>query len=116
MMVDIEKLRALLAAATPGPWKASIYYDDGQPSGVDVESESGSVCDVRGRQLATEDAAFIAASRDALPALLAEVERLRAENAQLRARKAEMCSCVRRYETPGCDECDGVGAVIVEGP
>lgn len=109
MMVDIEKLRALLAAATPGPWKASIYYDDGQPSGVDVESESGSVCDVRGRQLATEDAAFIAASRDALPALLAEVERLR-------ARKAEMCSCVRRYETPGCDECDGVGAVIVEGP
>lgn len=116
MNVDIEKLRALLAAATPGPW---AYYDDIRP---DVRSAAnrggfmgaGHIATVSRYDGNTNDAAFIAAAREALPELLDEVERLRAENAQLRARKAEMCSCVLRYETPGCDDCGGAGAVMAE--
>ena len=110
-MVDIEKLRALLAAATPGPW---AYYDDIRP---DVRSAAnrggfmgaGHIATVSRYDGNTNDAALIAGAVNALPELLDEVERLR-------ARKAELCPCVRRYETPGCDECGGVGAVMVEGP
>lgn len=45
-----------------------------------------------------------------------DVAAVEIERDALRARKAELCSCVRRYETPGCDDCGGTGAVLVEAP
>lgn len=75
------ELAALAAAATPGPWIA-VRLDDfdcdddeaPQPWAVDMpntEDDSG--------RLNEPDANFIAAARTAIPALLAEVEQLRAE-------------------------------------
>jgi len=69
------KIEALANAATPGPWKytkkrkmyqASIgFYRLTDPF------------------ISRENAEFIAAAREAVPALIAEVQRLRAYNAKL---------------------------------
>lgn len=115
-MVDTTKLRALLAVATARPWRTDVWYgtDDGGWAAIGphcVASEADGFDDAPetpSYDQAMADAALIAAAVNALPELLDEVERLR-------ARKAELCPCVRRYETPGCDECGGVGAVMVEG-
>ncbi len=72
---QLARWRGLADAATPGPWEAtSTWSDDGDSYYVAV---------VDGRALldtyvsmTDADAAFIAAAREAVPALLAEVERL----------------------------------------
>lgn len=129
-MVDVNKLRALLAAATPGPWVPDVWYgyDDGgwvavgphlhSVDGEDDESEPDCPAGVR----AMADANLITAARDALPELLDEVERLRAENAQLRAENAQLrartatiCDCAL-VARAGCPDCGGVGAVMVDAP
>jgi len=79
--IDIDAARALCDAATPGPWVwfgdlsiGDVYLSAGRkrevlwPSGMHTEGYL---------DVAPEDAAFIAAARDLVPALLAEVERLR---------------------------------------
>ncbi len=96
-MISEEQLntwQALCEAATPGPW----FWDDGDPkqvllSGYDGEELPGfpmlhvncgilTLIGYDDEALADEmrepDKAFIAAARVALPALLAEVRRLRA--------------------------------------
>ena len=85
----LEQWRALADAATPGPWRGDT--DRGELKyavlGGDRElvikvdhknAESGFVGDN-----GENDGAFVLAARTAVPALLAEVERLRAENAEL---------------------------------
>lgn len=71
----LKELRALAEAATPGPW-----HIDG-PNADDVVAEVSSLTVVprtNGMLCAPRyDAAFIAASRSAVPELLDEVERLR---------------------------------------
>jgi hypothetical protein len=86
-MIDIAELRAKLAIATPGPW---MYDDDGEVVGIeDDEGEIVFSQQVIGthwphgaptRQLYMEsgDAELIVAAVNALPALLDELERLRA--------------------------------------
>ena len=64
---DIAELRRLLAAASPRPWKHVSWWD---------QCEDAIICE--------QDLALIAAAVNALPDLLDEVERLRAENARLR--------------------------------
>lgn len=70
---DVARWAALADAATPGPW----WFDDkaGEVSGVPDEWGDGTdlVCEPN-----DESAAFIAAARTAVPALCAEVARLRA--------------------------------------
>jgi len=88
-MVDVEKLRALLAAATPGPWKV---HDE----------------------MAHDDMALSVAARNALPELLDEVERAR--TAALNGATVGVCSCVPRFGAADCPDCGGTGAVMVEGP
>lgn len=56
-LLDLDRLEALAAAATPGPW--TVPYDE--PFG-----------------LGEDDAVYMAASGNALPALIADVRRLRA--------------------------------------
>jgi uncharacterized protein (DUF885 family) len=81
MTTDHAALRALADAATPGPWEVERdpYGDDDYPVSANgrylcVSPDDG----VRGGH-SEADAAFIAAARDAVPALLDEVERLRKE-------------------------------------
>ena len=66
-MSKIEELRALLAKATPGPWRVR----DGNPSRVDTVESGWPIADVGFNH---GDAAMIAAMRVALPALLDVVE------------------------------------------
>ncbi len=68
---DIDRLRGLLEKATPGPWEASgrrVRDDRGDLVALADSGENG----------AAADAVLIAAAVSHLPALLAEVEALRA--------------------------------------
>lgn len=92
-MRRINALKALCRKATPPPWedeRDSIGSEDGYEIGRSyrvVARENGTICylhsylDYPGNDKA--DAAFIAAVRQAVPELLAEVERLKAENQRL---------------------------------
>lgn len=77
------ELRRLAEAATPGPWKVE-EYEEWDDSGrrlcwyVDMPGNEDSTV------LLEMDAAFIAAARTAVPALLDEVDQLRAEATQQR--------------------------------
>lgn len=84
---DLAELRALEAAATPGPWTddAAGYwadmpriYGDGFLIAVvgNAQPERGDHWDA--------DAKFIAAARNAVPRLLAMIDAERAESARLR--------------------------------
>lgn len=86
IQVDVQKLRELEAKATKGPWYSvrieptsatanhshpySVWIESAGPRAVQVEK---SVC------IHADDMDFIAAMRNALPSLLDEVERLRAD-------------------------------------
>jgi hypothetical protein len=86
---DLDALRATIDLTTPGPWGWRHFGDDpeypcrvvyypGDPNAQwlviadDIEHDA--------------DAAFIALARDAVPALLDQVNRLRAELAEYRER------------------------------
>ena len=88
-VIDAAKLiewRELTNAATPGKWTVKHEYDgeDGitykWPQRIMAEGTPVVSFD---DYVEEADAAFIAASREAIPALLDEVERLRAELARL---------------------------------
>jgi hypothetical protein len=103
----LAELDRLAAAATPGPWftgypqtvagtfvkwsglATEVNRDPGYSSGqpIDPEGQVAGMWDYEegGVRLAA-DAAFIAAARTAVPELVAEVRRLRAEAVELRAR------------------------------
>ena len=78
--MDLEKLKALCASATPGPW-VHEDNDGGVWWGIDPEGCEIRVCgcgclsrDKRERNTANAD--FIAAARTAVPELIARVEEL----------------------------------------
>lgn len=78
---ELNAIEARATAATPGPWKASPNYLIGGwwvQDNATRERES-SVADFS----TEEDAVFIAAARIDVPALILEVRRLRADNAEL---------------------------------
>jgi len=83
--IDIAALRALEQAATRGPWTDSedhcvgIFREDG------IHVMDICECENLMTQNADANAAFIAASRTAIPALLDAYEASLAENARLRA-------------------------------
>lgn len=73
--LDLDEIRARAAAATPGPWQARREFVvsgdlEGIPDCVVSTGEDGP------QELA--DAEFIAHAREDVPALYAEIERLRA--------------------------------------
>ena len=85
------EIRARAEAATPGPWVDRLRDFEGVDgygleSHPTVEANGKTVCIFYEREIDDEnddaDAAFIAAAREDVPALLAEVERLRAKNAR----------------------------------
>ncbi len=91
MTIDLNALRELADRATPGPWTADVHsaddYDDsgsrwGDLRGPDMARSVFCVDLGDFYALSPENAAFIAASRTAVPALIAEVERLKALTAE----------------------------------
>lgn len=86
-----KELRAALELATPGPWTASnrgaysvggedegsVYGHDGDDTGAEFVRPVGDAPTIRG-EMWFRDARFIALARNALPALLAELDALRA--------------------------------------
>ena len=77
----LTELRALADAATSGPWKVSDtpLAPDFENAWVVLEDGRDGLHAGYDGQFSVADAAFIAASRTAIPELLDEVERLRAE-------------------------------------
>lgn len=89
----IAELRALAAAATPGPW--GIYVD-----GLSVMARGNLVTDLHQRgPLAKDDAAFIAAARSALPEALDHIEQLRGINGDLGRGVAGGLEAIARVRT-----------------
>lgn len=76
-MIDLAKLKELLAVATPGPWKNrhKVHVTDNTPASVDFTT-GGALIDGDGGQQ-DFDADFIAAARNQLPELIALLEEAR---------------------------------------
>ncbi len=70
---ELDRLDALANAATGGPWEVGDPYNSRTVSLVAVYGLGMEVADTQTER----DAAFIAAARSAVPALVAEVKRLR---------------------------------------
>lgn len=87
--LDLAALRKLAAAATPAPWQIDTGRYEDMDGDDDVSFARGPMVHrpVQGDWItqSMRDATFISAARDAVPALIAEVERLRAENVELAA-------------------------------
>jgi len=69
----MEKARALLAAATPGPWRAGCHYLDGECAAtgpVHVVDGYGRIAEEKVSEAASYDAELIAFAVNNLPALL----------------------------------------------
>jgi hypothetical protein len=79
-MADLKRLRALIEAATPGPWRSKVNYYGGAflCAGEHYGVEVADVCTRRGvgsQQACEANAALIAELRNAAPALLDAAER-----------------------------------------
>lgn len=80
--MTIDELEALANAASPGPWRVSRYHDDTVLADRDENPDHGSVvADTYGTWgipdfSAADNARFIAASRTAVPELIARVRKL----------------------------------------
>jgi hypothetical protein len=86
---QVQELQRLCEAATEGEWRVFGISGVTSPEfdivweGAVGQDEDGTPINVLGCH-SPEDAAFIAASRTALPSALATIEELRAENERLR--------------------------------
>ncbi|MFJ9112958.1 hypothetical protein [Streptomyces sp. NPDC102283] len=92
-----QEIRTREQAATPGPWEsdgAEIYGTLGGVLMVDLWV--GETLDVEDQERSNADAAFMADARSAVPELLAEVDRLRAEIAELEAARTTAAAEVTR--------------------
>lgn len=81
-MTDLDELERLAAAASSGPWRPSSWKEARfvtKADGVCLWDETGALDGAGEPEMAEADAAFIAASRTAVPELVAEVRRLRRE-------------------------------------
>ena len=88
---DLDAIEKRITAATPGPWTAShrnvgMTADQDESIGLGLEIGWPREAWTRGQFARGADATFIAHSRTDIPALLAEVRRLTAENAYQTAR------------------------------
>ena len=86
----LAEIRKLEQAATPGPWVIGIHERYGWP-GFTIRDMQGPT-----HEEAMRDADFIAAARDDIPYLLAEIDRLDAEEARLGAALIEAALAERR--------------------
>lgn len=91
---ELLKLKALAEQATPGPWKISEWCAMDGPitfGRFGIETDDGSdiaICYAKG-MMNKWDADFVASARQAMPELVEEVLRLRAEVSKLTGAIAE---------------------------
>lgn len=80
---DLDEIERLLAAATPGKWRTCA---------LDQEAQiwCGSNYIGKTRDYTGDDAALIVALHNSAPAMIAAIRELRAENARLRLKWAEL--------------------------
>ena len=97
--INRGRLRGLCQRATPGPWRcryvgggrdAIVVRTAAAHAGVDIDRGEMEWATADGRPNAFADGEFIAAAREAIPQLLDENDRLRAELEVLRAAREEM--------------------------
>jgi hypothetical protein len=74
---DLERIRALCDAATPGPWESFVEGRDHSCGSdfIGTQNRKGPDIELSGASHADQD--FIAMARQALPRLVAEIERLK---------------------------------------
>jgi hypothetical protein len=93
-MIDVEKLRASEEAATPGPWDMNYNgsYEIYQAGHGPSESRDKTVMRWTddGLPIRAKDAVLILTMRNSLPAILDELEALRAIVKELAARSDEV--------------------------
>ncbi|MGY1579204.1 hypothetical protein [Streptomyces sp. MN13] len=84
----LAEITARVEAATPGPWRTDGWeiYQGGEGEAPDLMKWIGETCRVDDYDGSRNDADFIAHAREDVPALLAEVQRLKAELAGARER------------------------------
>jgi hypothetical protein len=107
---ELAEIEALAAAATKGPW----YGYENQGVFLDEEAhnpvfQTGCGCCTQ-EDLSEADAAFIAASREAVPRMAAEIRRLREElegatNGGCNECRYKLQSEAWKYYTYPCSEC-----------
>lgn len=78
--IDIDELKRLEAVATPGPWEHGTYLDGSHHVTADDGSDEGRTIINGFAGLSEADAAYIAAARNALPALTLRCERAERED------------------------------------
>ena len=99
--INVERLRALLEAATAGPWSRR------NKTVIDSEGREVAQC-WRGPVLTSPNAALIAETVNALPALLDELERLRE-----RLSRPLLCgACAEEFGEEGGNACEHCGAEL----
>lgn len=91
---ELERLEALANAATGGSWQAGDPYDGRTALLVSVYGMGMEVADTQREA----DAAFIAAARDAVPSLIAEVRRLRERVATVDAEREQAYQIAQQNE------------------
>jgi len=101
--LDLDAIRARADAATEGPWECEPAAFG--PRWFVYNASRGLAGDVR-----PDDAIFIAHARSDVPALVGEVEHLRAENAKLSALYATLRSQVAQEQG-----CEPMGAAAFSG-
>lgn len=98
MTIDLDAIKARAKAATEGPWEVNLLHNSYARVIVQGTAHKNTVgiAGIGHTEIGAEigkDASFIACAREDIPALIAEVERLRglledekAESSRLRAR------------------------------
>lgn len=91
--LDLTGIRERAAAASPGPWEAGVEVGVLGASLV-IRDARRSAVRLRDGVTTTPDAAFVAHSREDIPALLAEVDRLTARAERAEAALASIAALV----------------------
>lgn len=113
---NLDAIRRRVAAATPGTWKTGDQFANGA-LGPSVAVLAGNLPPVEldSRRNGRADAAFIAHARQDVPALLAEIDQLRALADQLGERLANHAYCENGHTPPSrdseCPFCRDIAAV-----
>lgn len=96
----VERAKAALEGVTEGPW-VQVETAAGGEWWVELPHRA-TICESHGgRDVNPYDAEFLAASRQLVPELVAEVERLRAENERLRNTVVDAATCQHREALKG---------------
>lgn len=81
---ELDAVLARAEAATPGPWHATNQVRDDRVWQIEDVKHEDEICDLDNDERAEHNARFIAHARTDVPALVAEVRRLRGGLDQLR--------------------------------